>query len=77
MFICPECGALFEEPKIYYEHHPYGMGYADEKWAVCPECGEAGFEKAKWCKCCGEWVEKLTDGLCAECHKEYEEEEEE
>jgi DNA-directed RNA polymerase subunit RPC12/RpoP len=55
MLICNECGAVFEEPRIYYEHHPYGMGTAAEEWAVCPVCGESGFEEAYQCSRCGEY----------------------
>lgn len=72
MYICVECGQVFEEPDVFYEHHPYGMGYAEERWRVCPRCGEAGFVKAKMCDCCGEYVAELTDGLCDACYEEEE-----
>lgn len=64
MYICEECGQTFEEPKIIEEHHPYGMGYAVETFAVCPNCGEAGIEKMKQCSRCGEYVAELKNGLC-------------
>ena len=75
MYICMECGEVFEEPKIIEEHHPYGMTYATESFAVCPKCGEAEIEKAKWCKYCNEWVAELTDGMCNSCYEEEKEEE--
>ena len=68
MFICNECGELFEEPKIIEEHHPYGMGYATEEWAVCPHCKETDFQEAKQCSRCGEYVAELEDGLCDVCY---------
>jgi RecJ-like exonuclease len=70
MYICLDCGEVFEKPKIIEEHHPYGMTYAVEEWAVCPHCGDAGIEKAKRCSCCGEYFAELEDGLCEECNKE-------
>ena len=70
MYICNNCEEVFEKPKIYYEHHPYGMGYAEERWVVCPHCGEADFEEAKECKRCGEYVAELEDGLCDVCYSE-------
>ena len=68
MYIC-ECGAVFEEPHRYEEHHPYGMGYAVEEWVVCPVCGETGFEEAYRCEKCGEYT---ADRLCKDCDKEEE-----
>lgn len=70
MYICLECGETFEVPKVHYEHHPYGMGYAEEKWELCPHCGEAGFEIATMCNRCFEYVAHTTKGLCDECYNE-------
>lgn len=68
MFKCVECGKVFEEPKTYEEHHPYGMGYATESFACCPYC-ESNFEEAIQCECCGEWFleNDLEKGICEEC----------
>ena len=68
MYKCEECGEVFEEPKVYYERHPYGEGYAEEEWRVCPYCGEAGFVEAKECTRCGEYTAELHDGLCDVCY---------
>ena len=71
MFICHECGEVFEEPKIIEEHHPYGMTYATEEWAVCPHCGENNFDKAKKCSMCGEYVAEVDEEeLCEVCHSD-------
>lgn len=71
MFKCYGCNTTFLEPKIYYEHHPYGMGYATERFAVCPRCGD-NFEEATQCTECGEWFfkDELTDGVCEDCNLE-------
>lgn len=68
MYICNECGEVFEEPKIYEEHHPYGMGYAVEKIAVCPHCKDTDIDEAKVCQRCGEYVAELYDSMCDACY---------
>lgn len=67
MFICNECGEVFEEPYIHKERHPYGMGYATEEFVVCPYCKDTDIDEAKRCERCGEWVAELDDGLCDVC----------
>ena len=68
MYIC-ECGAVFEEPRRYEEHHPYGMGYATEEFYECPVCREGHFEEATRCEVCGEWS---ATRICKDCDKEEE-----
>ena len=70
MFICEDCGYVFEEPKTIEEHHPYGMGYATEQLAVCPHCRSYNFDEAKQCDRCGEYVAELHDGLCDICYSD-------
>ena len=70
MFICNECGKTFEEPKVYYESHPYGEGHAHEKWTVCPYCREADISEAEQCERCGDWVESTRKGLCDVCYED-------
>lgn len=67
MFICFDCEQIFEEGKTVYERHPYGMGYAEEKWWVCPCCSSSNIDEAKKCEHCGEWVAETKDGLCDIC----------
>jgi len=47
MWKCEDCGYIFDEPKIIYERHPYGMGYATEEFAVCPHCKSTSFVEYK------------------------------
>lgn len=70
MYICKNCGETFEEPKIYEEHHPYGMGYATEEFAECPHCGEGDFDEAVMCSRCYKYVARVTDRLCDSCYRE-------
>ncbi len=73
MFYCESCERIFDEPHNFNEYHPYGEGYAAEKWSVCPYCGSGSFVDATRCEVCGEWC---GDSLCKECEKEYEEDDE-
>lgn len=68
MYICNNCGAVFETPRTHEEHHPYGMTSATEIWAICPHCDDTDFSDAKQCEHCGEFVAELHDGLCDVCH---------
>lgn len=68
MFVCENCGDVFEECETVEEQHPYGEGYATERWAVCPCCGSSNIDEAKKCEHCGEWVAELKDDLCEECY---------
>lgn len=74
MYVCLECGRLFEEPKRYIETHgldspPY------EASKGCPDCGGAYVETAE-CDMCGEWITgdyiELSDGkvVCENCYME-------
>lgn len=72
---CLECGNIFEEGECasWCEHHPYGMGYAEEEFSGCPIC-RGDYEKTKQCKICGgEFLEDELNGgcVCNECIEEY------
>lgn len=70
MYICNDCGAFFEEPRITYESHDYGEGSALEEWAICPYCKENDFTEAEQCSRCGEYFAELEDDLCDICWDE-------
>lgn len=71
-FICCECEAVFDEPKIWTETHglstpPY------ERFAGCPSCG-GGFTTTYKCACCNSWITgqyiKIDSGerICENCY---------
>ena len=68
MYICSNCGEVFDEPKTIEEHHPYGMTYATEYWSVCPHCHDSDYSEAEQCEMCGEFVAETRDGLCDCCY---------
>ena len=76
MFVCIECGRVFEVPNKWTEHHgldtePY------EHWFGCPTCGGA-YTEAYECNCCGEWITdnyiKTDNGAryCSNCIRHME-----
>ena len=68
MFICNNCGETFETCGIYEEHHPYGMTFATERFAICPHCEDTDISEAKQCERCGEFFAELDEGLCDCCY---------
>ena len=38
MYICRNCGEIFDEPRVYYEHHGFTDGLY-ERQSCCPCCG--------------------------------------
>lgn len=72
MYVCVDCGLIFEQPKDYVETHnldtpPY------EEWSGCPKC--AGYyTEAFSCDYCGEWIDDVyikTDDdrrYCLNCY---------
>lgn len=73
MFICIECGNLFEEPREWEETH--GLDYGPyEKFSGCPNC-HGGYVEAHLCNCCEEYIDdvyiKTDDGhrYCLNCYQ--------
>lgn len=72
MFICLECGSLFDKPMYYRESHGFDTPPYEE-FEACPACGGA-FAETYECDSCGEWITgdyaELNDGSrhCEECH---------
>ena len=67
MYICKDCGELFEDPKKVIEQEYYGSRlYSSE----CPWCG-GDFEEVKECLGCGKHYGEsdLNEGLCTKCEK--------
>ena len=72
MFICFDCGNVFDTPKHWQETHgldtpPY------EHRSGCPSCGGT-YAQAYRCDCCDEWIDGdyiKTDNdqrICKDCY---------
>ena len=72
MYLCIECGALFDEPRRTIETHGLD-GPPYEVWNVCPECGGAYVETVR-CHMCADWITsdyvELNNGsiFCSDCY---------
>lgn len=66
-WMCEECGAVFDTPKIRSECVGEAWGSpAYRDYGVCPGCGSEYYEAAMQCPACGEW--HLGDHeYCDEC----------
>lgn len=68
MFICKDCGAVFEEPDVTYDDpSPSGVALPSGayEYEFCPECGSDDIEVADECASCGEYIIGKT--LCDDC----------
>ena len=66
MYICKDCGEVFETTSYYVNNEYYG---AEERLACCPFC-RGSVVKAEQCQKCGEWHTDTTSGLCEKCELE-------
>lgn len=77
IFVCRNCGSLFEEPDYYLERHgldtpPY------EHIDMCPVCKSSDIAETFQCALCGEYIIsqyiQLSNGLyiCSDCYTENE-----
>lgn len=67
MFICNNCGEVFEYPKI--DKQLYSDPYGEEDYPVCPECFDNDYEEAVQCECCGKYFNEanMHSGWCVDC----------
>lgn len=75
MFVCTNCGYLFEEPCEWEERHGFSHG-PFERWRGCPKCYEPYVEAHK-CDSCRDWIDgeyiKVGDKrYCSNCYIHYE-----
>lgn len=65
MYICLECGAVFEQPKRTIERFEHSRMTIKE----CPRCQSQAFEIATTCEICGAYIgqEQARYGMCAQC----------
>jgi hypothetical protein len=72
MWVCVNCGHVFEEPACWDERHGFDHG-PFERLSGCPRCFES-YVEAHRCDCCGEWITgsyiKLESGerICDDCY---------
>ena len=68
MYICPDCGKLFDEEPTAQESRDYGEGKCFETVSIPCACGTYP-EEAKECAICGEWevADELIEGVCEYC----------
>ena len=72
MYICLDCGKIFETPAHFAESHGFDTPPYEE-FDGCPECGGA-FVEAFECEHCGQLITgdyiELADGsrYCEECY---------
>ena len=75
MYICKDCGAVFEEPyKWRDDPSPAGVSLSSgyyEYWE-CPSCGSEDVDEAERCEVCGEYI--AESGICESCRAQIEEE---
>ena len=72
MWVCVECGHLFDEADYWEESH--GLDYGPyESFSGCPKCGGT-YVKARKCDCCeeyitGRYIRTVDDQrICEECY---------
>ena len=71
MYICLDCGCIFENPRKYVETHGLDLPPYEE-WNGCPWCGGAYAETFK-CDLCNDWINgqyiEIKNGYkyCEEC----------
>ena len=72
MFVCVECGHVFDQPDRWVERHGFDYG-PYESFSVCPKC-RGSYVEAHKCDCCDEWITgsyiKTEDGkrYCENCY---------
>ena len=75
MWVCLECGEIFEEPRLYIDTHGLDTPPYEERWG-CPVCGGA-YTEAYECGSCGEWINDSyikvnNERYCSDCYQVYE-----
>ena len=72
MFVCLDCGRIFESPRHYVDSHGLDAGPFEE-WYGCPSCGGA-YTEAYECDGCGKWITgeyiktKNDERFCENCY---------
>lgn len=68
MYICEDCGATFEEPRVYNE--TYGVDGPPQPIHCCPACG-GDYREAAVCTMCGKhFIDEEFQGICDDCQQD-------
>lgn len=70
MYICKECGEVFEEPVVITDDpSPSGVSLTAGayKYESCPYCKSDNLGEAEPCSCCGEYHDSDDGIICKEC----------
>ena len=70
MYICNNCGNLFEQPTTSREMHEVWGHQQSEEVSVCPYCGVADMSEARACVFCGEYGLWDDGNVCPDCAEE-------
>ena len=75
MYICLDCGSLFEEPVTYQGDKLEHFGFTcRENWTGCPSCS-GSYKETFHCDHCGDYITdnfiELSDGtkICDNCYQ--------
>ena len=67
MFRCDVCGVVFDRPAVRTETNRDAQFVWQERFELCPVCGESHFSPVDKCDC-GRWKEQDAP-LCSHCRK--------
>ncbi len=70
MFLCEDCGTVFEKPNEVYDVWLEHFGYPCRKmYDSCPKCYSDNLVRAQRCDVCGEYKDASTieEGFCPLC----------
>lgn len=81
MFLCNDCGEVFDEPHEATIYHSEVDYQCEEYYCVCPSCGENDFDEVVQCEVCDDFIVKNErekyiafsngDNVCNNCLHEY------
>ena len=74
MFICKDCGSLFENPDHMEENVGEYCGQpAFQTIDICPNCHCDEIDEARMCEICGEWISEddMECDVCYDCMNEH------
>ena len=80
MFICEECGLIFENEKVKVNYHSEVSTRDKETYYVCPNCEESNYHELDTCEVCGGEIretqgkryQRVMPEWCPDCEMEFE-----